>query len=331
VGPRVPAQPRRPSSPPRADAQSQPSACSPAPCPSPSRAPAAQQACVARTQRVERPPPPLLVGPACQDTVFLPQNGSAQFSRPRRLQNRTVRDFCAVSRPPTPPLVTTSPWTAAGATLRPERRRRRRARSPHSLRSAEVSSSSLSSLYRSPPRRSYQSLAVLLRDAVCGARRTMVTCSRALLQVVTQRRQRAARACCYRRLPVPQARCPTCKPRAPSSCPCAQRPSSCALGALRPVPIPRSPSPVRARRTPSTPPCLAMATESPSPTPPVSLQPAPSVRPPSPCLGLTNSRVAHVKSHVRSASQCSRSRHRTTSARARVRLRAVRRRNLVYP
>jgi hypothetical protein len=55
---------------------------------------------------VERPPLPLLVGPARQDagnTVFLPQNGSAQFSRPRRLQNRTVRDFCAVSRPPSPP------------------------------------------------------------------------------------------------------------------------------------------------------------------------------------------------------------------------------------
>jgi hypothetical protein len=53
-------------------------------------APAAQQVCVARTQRVERPSPPLLVGAARQDagnTVFLPQNGSAQFSRPRRLQN----------------------------------------------------------------------------------------------------------------------------------------------------------------------------------------------------------------------------------------------------
>jgi hypothetical protein len=86
-----------------------------------------------------------------------------------------------------------------------------------------------------------------------------------------------------------------------------------------------------ARLTPSTPPWLAMATESPSPTPPVSLQPAPSVHPPSPCLGLTNSRVAHVKSRVRNASQCSRSHHRATSARARVRLRAVRRRDLVYP
>jgi hypothetical protein len=145
---------------------------------------------------------------------------------------------------------------AAGATPRPERHRRRRARLPHSLRSAslrsaEVSSSSLSSLYRSPPRRSYQPLAALLRDAVCGARRTMVTCSRALLQFVTQHRRRAARACCCRRLPVPQARCPACKPRAPSPCPCAQRPSSCALGALRPVPMPRSPSSARTRSTPN--------------------------------------------------------------------------------
>jgi hypothetical protein len=77
-------------------------------------------------------------------------------------------------------------------------------------------------------------------------------------------------------------------------------------------------------------PWLAMVTEPPSPTPPVSLQPAPSVRPPSSCLGLTNSRVAHVKSRVRSASPCSRSRHRATSARACVRLRAMRRRDPVY-
>jgi hypothetical protein len=48
----------------------------------------------------------------------------------------------------------------------------------------------------------------------------------------------------------------------------------------------------------SWPPWLAMVTEPPSPTPPVSLQPAPSVRPPSPCLGLTVSRVAHVKSRA---------------------------------
>ena len=39
-----------------------------------------------------------------------------------------------------------------------------------------------------------------------------------------------------------QAGAPACRPRAPSSRPCAQRPSSCALGALRPVPMPRSPS-----------------------------------------------------------------------------------------
>jgi hypothetical protein len=81
----------------------------------------------------------------------------------------------------------------------------------------------------------------------------------------------------------------------------------------------------------SWPPWLAMVTEPPSPTPPVSLQPASSVRPPSPCLGLTVSRVAHVKSRARSASPCSRSRHHATSARACVRLRAVRRRDPVYP
>jgi hypothetical protein len=56
------------------------------------------------------------------------------------------------------------------------------------------------------------------------------------------------------------------------------------------------------------PPWLAMVTEPPSPTPPVSLQPAPSVRPPSPRLGLAVSRVVHVKSRVRSASPCYRSR-----------------------
>jgi hypothetical protein len=51
-----------------------------------------------------------------------------------------------------------------------------------------------------------------------------------------------------------------------------------------------------------------MVTEPPSPTPPVSLQPAPSVRPPSPRLGLAVSRVVHVKSRARSASPCYRSR-----------------------
>jgi hypothetical protein len=66
------------------------------------------------------------------------------------------------------------------------------------------------------------------------------------------------------------------------------------------------------------------------PTPPMSLQPAPVVRLPSPCLGLAVSRVVHVKSRARSASSCSRTRHRATSARARVRLRTVRRRDSVY-
>jgi hypothetical protein len=56
------------------------------------------------------------------------------------------------------------------------------------------------------------------------------------------------------------------------------------------------------------PPWLAMVTEPPSPIPPVSLQPAPSVHPPSPCLGLTDSRVAHIKPRMRSASPCYRSR-----------------------
>jgi hypothetical protein len=64
---------------------------------------------------------------------------------------------------------------------------------------------------------------------------------------------------------------------------------------------------LRARRTPSTPPWLAMVTESPSLTPPMSLQPAPVVRLPSPCLGLAVSHVVHVKSCVRSASPCHRS------------------------
>jgi hypothetical protein len=86
----------------------------------------------------------------------------------------------------------------------------------------------------------------------------------------------------------------------------------------------------RALGTPSTPPWLAMVTELPSPTPPMSLQPAPVVRLPSPCLGLAISHVVHVKSRVCSASPCSRSRHRATSARTRVRLRAVRRRDSVY-
>jgi hypothetical protein len=73
-----------------------------------------------------------------------------------------------------------------------------------------------------------------------------------------------------------------------------------------------------------------MVAEPPSPTPLMSLQPAPVIRLPSSCLELAVSRVVHVKSRVRSASPCSRSRHRATSARACVRLRAMRRRDSVY-
>jgi hypothetical protein len=73
-----------------------------------------------------------------------------------------------------------------------------------------------------------------------------------------------------------------------------------------------------------------MVTEPPSLTPLTSLQPAPAVRLPSPRLGLAVSRVAHVKLRVCSASPCSRSRHRATSARTRVRLRLVRRRDSVH-
>jgi hypothetical protein len=106
-------------------------------------------------------------------------------------------------------------------------------------------------------------------------------------------------------------------------------------GALRARPnlvqiseLPRAQHPVPDRPSP---PWLAMVTESPSPTLPTSLQPTPAVRLPSPCLVLTVSRVAHVKSRVRSASLCSCSRHRATGARACVCLRAVRRWDPVYP
>jgi hypothetical protein len=51
-----------------------------------------------------------------------------------------------------------------------------------------------------------------------------------------------------------------------------------------------------------------MVTELPSLTPPTSLQPAPAIRLPSLRLGLAVSRVVHVKSRVRSASPCYRSR-----------------------
>jgi hypothetical protein len=112
----------------------------------------------------------------------------------------------------------------------------------------------------------------------------------------------------------------------PSSSPCRRSPVAGALRArLNPAQTsepPRVQHPVPDR---SWPPWLAMVTEPPSPTPSVSLQPASSVRPPSPYLRLTVSRVVHVKSRARGASPCSRSRHRATS------VRAVRRRDPVYP
>jgi hypothetical protein len=91
--------------------------------------------------------------------------------------------------------------------------------------------------------------------------------------------------------------------------------------------LPRAQHPVPDRPWP---PWLAKVAEPPSPTPPTSLQPAPAVSLPSPRLGLVVSRVAHVKSRVRSASPCSRSRRRATIAHTRVRLRAVRRRDSVH-
>jgi hypothetical protein len=119
-----------------------------------------------------------------------------------------------------------------------------------------------------------------------------------------------------------------------SLAPCAPRPSRRALGTPSPVPMtlatgallarpnraqasgpPRAQHPVPDR---SWTPWLAKVAEPPSPTPPTSLQPAPAVSLPSPRLGLAVSRVAHVKSRVRSASPCSRSRRRATIARTRV-------------
>jgi hypothetical protein len=78
------------------------------------------------------------------------------------------------------------------------------------------------------------------------------------------------------------------------------------------------------------PPWLAKVAEPPSPTPPTSLQPAPAVCLPSPRLGLAVSRVMQVKSRVRSASSCSRNRHRATIAHTPVHLRAVRRRDSIH-
>src|SRR5690242_9851420 len=100
-----------------------------------------------RPARGGRPPPPLpSLGPRVREparTVHLPQAILAQFSRPRRLQNRTAHDSCAVSRPP--PLLLASPPLSASPSpsecrVSPERRRS----------SAEVSSSPSSLLYSSP-------------------------------------------------------------------------------------------------------------------------------------------------------------------------------------
>jgi hypothetical protein len=82
--------------------------------------------------------------------------------------------------------------------------------------------------------------------------------------------------------------------------------------------------------TPSTPPWLAMVTELPSPTPPMSLQPAPVVRLPSPCLRLAVSHVVHVKIARAQRLAVPSQPRRATSARTRVLLRAVRRRDSVY-
>jgi hypothetical protein len=76
------------------------------------------------------------------------------------------------------------------------------------------------------------------------------------------------------------------------------RPSRCALGTPSPVPMPLVTSALLAR---------SYGGRTAEPTPPMSLQPAPVVRLPSPCLRLAVSRVVHVKSRVRSASPCYRS------------------------
>jgi hypothetical protein len=145
----------------------------------------------------------------------------------------------------------------------------------------------------------------------------------------------------------PAASAPSAAAAAPPSlaslAPCAPRPSRHALGTPSPVLMPldtgallawpnRAQASERPRAQHPMPdrPWLAKVAEPPSPTPLTSLQPAPTVRLPSPCLGLAVSRVVHVKSRVRSASPCSRSRRRATSARTRVRLCAVRRRDSVH-
>jgi hypothetical protein len=102
------------------------------------------------------------------------------------------------------------------------------------------------------------------------------------------------------------------------------RPSRCALGTSSPVPMPlvtsallARPNRAQASEPPRVqhpvpdrpwPPWLAKVAEPSSQTPLTSLELAPAVRLPSPRLGLAVSHVVHVKSRVRSASPCYRSR-----------------------
>jgi hypothetical protein len=81
--------------------------------------------------------------------------------------------------------------------------------------------------------------------------------------------------------------------------PCTPRPSRCVLGTPSPVPMPLVTSALLAH---------SYGGRTVEPTPPMSLQPAPVVRLPSPCLGLAVSRDVHIKSRVRSALPCYRSR-----------------------
>jgi hypothetical protein len=85
------------------------------PASQPRCAPTAQRALRARMDACHRR---YSLGPRVREparTVHLPQAILAQFSRPRRLQNRTAHDSCAVSRPP--PLLLASPPLSASPSL----------------------------------------------------------------------------------------------------------------------------------------------------------------------------------------------------------------------
>jgi hypothetical protein len=362
VGPRAPCDP--------APRRGQPTRASPAsatPQPRPhDRGQPHVQACVARTQRVERLPPPLPNGahapgrrrplfvfpepPAAQ--IFLARrtdfSPDAQFSRPRPRRDLVATSSC--SRPSTP-LRSTSSHRAAPWSI-PTRRATAvvNFRSPTSLHPAliaivEVSSPrplSLSPFSLSHRMRSLRPCSPSSRHSSSPARPRP-----AAAQLRGQQALRAAASLSSRlaaRSEPGAWRASLARPRlvparngrvATRSLHAQLAPVPPVAGALRVRPNPTQNSRVAALAAlaarPAPPPWLARVTESPSPTPPTSLQPAPAVRLPSPCLELTVSRVAHVKSRVRSASPCSRSRHRATGARACVRLRAVRRRDPVYP